>query len=85
MATLQQVIQLVFEGVDIGRHAVVRRAIVDKGVRVPTGVSIGVDPVQDAARGLAISPAGITVVPKGFDFTAEPSFGSRAAVAAALS
>ena len=63
---------IVFEGVDIGRHAVVRRAIVDKGVRVPAGVSIGVDPVQDAARGLAISPAGITVVPKGFSFADEP-------------
>jgi glucose-1-phosphate adenylyltransferase len=62
---------IVFEGVDIGRHAVVRRAIIDKGVRVPAGVSIGVDPVQDVARGLAISPAGVTVVPKGHAFSAE--------------
>jgi glucose-1-phosphate adenylyltransferase len=59
---------IVFEGVDVGRHAVVRRAIIDKGVRIPPGVSVGVDPEEDAARGLAISPDGVTVVPKGHVF-----------------
>jgi glucose-1-phosphate adenylyltransferase len=62
---------LLFEGVDIGRHAVVQRTIVDKGVRVPPGTSIGLDPAEDAARGLNVSPGGITVVPKGYRF--EPS------------
>jgi glucose-1-phosphate adenylyltransferase len=59
---------IVLEGVDIGRHAVVRRAIIDKGVRVPPGTQIGIDPEQDAVRGLTVSPAGVTVVPKGFEF-----------------
>ena len=58
---------ILFEGVEIGRHAVVRRAIIDKGVFVPSGVSIGVDPGEDAARGLTVSASGVTVVPKGFD------------------
>jgi glucose-1-phosphate adenylyltransferase len=61
---------ILFDGVDIGRHAEVRRAIIDKGVRVPAGVTIGLDPVEDAARGLTVSPAGVTVVPKGFQFEA---------------
>jgi glucose-1-phosphate adenylyltransferase len=59
---------IVFEGVDVGRHAVVRRAIVDKGVRIPAGATIGVDPDEDAARGLSVSATGVTVVPKGFCF-----------------
>ena len=61
---------ILFEQVDIGRHAVVRRAIIDKGVRVPPGTTIGVDPEADIARGLTISPAGVTVVPKGHVFEA---------------
>ncbi len=56
------------EGVVIGRHALVRRAIIDKGVRVPPDVAVGVDPEEDAALGLTVSAAGVTVVPKGFEF-----------------
>lgn len=64
---------IVFEGVDIGRHAVIRRAIIDKGVRVPPGTSIGIDPAEDAALGLTVSPGGVTVVPKGFRFACAPN------------
>jgi len=64
---------ILFEGVDIGRHARVRRAIIDKGVRVPPGVSIGFDAEEDAARGLTVSPQGVTVVAKGHALEAEPS------------
>jgi glucose-1-phosphate adenylyltransferase len=59
---------ILFEGVDIGRHAVVHRAIIDKDVRVPAGARIGLDPDEDSARGLTVSAAGVTVVPKGFEF-----------------
>lgn len=59
---------ILFEGVDIGRYARVRRAIIDKGVRVPAGMQIGFDPEEDAARGLTVSPQGVTVVPKGHQF-----------------
>ena len=59
---------IISEGVDIGRHAVIRRAIIDKAVRVPPGIAVGVDPEEDAARGLTVSPDGVTVVPKGFEF-----------------
>ena len=63
---------ILFEGVDIGRHARVRRAIIDKGVRVPSGMSIGFDHAEDAARGLTVSPRGVTVVAKGQMLTADP-------------
>ncbi|MFM9198065.1 MAG: glucose-1-phosphate adenylyltransferase [Planctomycetia bacterium] len=63
---------ILFEGVDIGRHARVRRAIIDKGVRVPAGMSIGFNAEEDAARGLTVSPQGVTVVPKGHALSADP-------------
>jgi glucose-1-phosphate adenylyltransferase len=69
---------IVFEGVDIGRHAVVRRAIIDKGVSVPANARIGIDPHEDAARGLTVSPEGVTVIPKGFCFSSAPDLQATA-------
>ena len=55
---------ILFEGVQVGRHARIRRAIIDKNVDIPPGIEIGYDPEQDRKR-FFISPAGIVVVPKG--------------------
>ena len=55
---------ILFEHVDIGRHAKVRRAIIDKGVHVPPDVEIGFDPEQDRARGFTVSEGGIVVIAK---------------------
>jgi glucose-1-phosphate adenylyltransferase len=49
----------------IGRHAVVRHAILDKNVVVTRGASVGVDSEHDRARGFVVSAGGITVVGKG--------------------
>ena len=59
---------ILLEGVDVGRHARLCRTIVDKGVRIPPGMTIGSDPEADARLGLTVSPAGVTVVPKGHRF-----------------
>jgi glucose-1-phosphate adenylyltransferase len=52
------------DGVEIGEGARIRRAIVDKHVRVPAGAVIGYDPDADRER-FAVSSGGIVVIPKG--------------------
>lgn len=55
---------ILFHGVDIGRHAQVRRAIIDKDVHVPPGVEIGFDHDLDRERGLQVTESGIVVIAK---------------------
>ncbi|GIJ27852.1 glucose-1-phosphate adenylyltransferase [Micromonospora qiuiae] len=55
---------VLMEGVEIGRHAVVRRAILDKNVYVPEGAEIGVDLERDRQR-YTVSDNGIVVIGKG--------------------
>jgi glucose-1-phosphate adenylyltransferase len=56
---------VVMDCTDIGRHAVVRDAILDKNVVIGEGVQVGVDKDDDRARGLTVSDGGVTVVGKG--------------------
>ena len=51
--------------IDIGRGARVRNAIIDKGVRIGPGVTVGHDRAADADRGLHFSDGGVVLVPKG--------------------
>jgi glucose-1-phosphate adenylyltransferase len=55
---------VLMQGVDVGQRAVVRRAIVDKNVRIAPGAEIGVDPVADRER-FTVSAGGVVVIPKG--------------------
>ena len=55
---------VLMNGVEVGRNAIVRRAIVDKGVRIPAGARIGVDLEEDRAR-FHVSDEGIVVIGKG--------------------
>jgi glucose-1-phosphate adenylyltransferase len=55
---------VLMDNVDVGRHAVIRRAIIDKNVRVPEGARIGMDPDEDRDRGFHVTPTGITVIGK---------------------
>jgi glucose-1-phosphate adenylyltransferase len=55
---------ILMHGVDVGRSAVVRRAIVDKDVRIEPGAQIGVDPDSDRER-FAVSAEGVVVIGKG--------------------
>lgn len=56
---------ILFDDVDIGRRAKVRRAIIDKGVKIPPGVEIGFDRAADVARGFTVSESGVVVIAKG--------------------
>jgi glucose-1-phosphate adenylyltransferase len=51
--------------VRVGRHCRIRRAIIDRGVDLPEGTSVGYDRAQDLARGFTMTEAGIVVVPFG--------------------
>jgi glucose-1-phosphate adenylyltransferase len=55
---------VLFDGVDVGRNAVVKRAIIDKGVVVPPGYQVGVDLDADRER-YTVSDDGIIVIGKG--------------------
>lgn len=55
---------VLLEGVEVGRGAMVQRAIVDKDVRIPAGAQIGFDPELDLKNGFTISPGGVVVVGK---------------------
>jgi len=55
---------ILLEGVDIGRHAKVRRTIIDKDVEIPPKMEIGYDLDEDAKR-FTVTSSGIVVVPRG--------------------
>jgi glucose-1-phosphate adenylyltransferase len=54
---------ILLDGVDVGRHAMIRRAIIDKEVQIPEGVKIGYNLDEDAKR-FTVNQSGIVVVPK---------------------
>lgn len=55
---------ILFENVVIGRHARIRRAIIDKNVMIPDGTVIGYDHEKDLRRGYTVTESGIVVVPR---------------------
>ena len=56
---------ILMENVNIGRHAEIKKAIIDKNVEVPPYTRIGFNRDEDLARGFIVSAGGVTVVPKG--------------------
>ncbi|RCS40447.1 glucose-1-phosphate adenylyltransferase [Bremerella cremea] len=55
---------ILFEGVTVGRHAQIRRAIIDKGVNIPADTQIGYDLEHDRSRGFTITESGLVVIAK---------------------
>lgn len=55
---------ILFDRVSVGTGAEVRRAVLDKGVRVRPGARVGLDADADRARGFVVSESGVTCVPK---------------------
>ncbi len=58
---------ILLDRVEVGDGARIRRAIVDKGVKIPAGTEIGYDREADKAR-FIVTPGGIVVIPKEQDF-----------------
>ena len=52
---------ILFDGVDVGRHAKIKRAILDKNVKVPPGTLIGYDLDKDRQL-YHVTETGIVVV-----------------------
>lgn len=55
---------ILFDGVNVGRHCRIRRAIIDKDVQIPPGITIGHNPEHDRQRGFTISDQGVVVIAK---------------------
>jgi glucose-1-phosphate adenylyltransferase len=60
---------ILFDDVEVGRHVRIRRAIIDKGVSIPPGTSIGYDEEADRRR-FTVSEGGVVVIPKGMELAA---------------
>lgn len=55
---------ILFDNVDVGRNAKIRKAIIDEGIVIPEGMEIGFDHEEDRERGCMITEAGVVVVTK---------------------
>jgi glucose-1-phosphate adenylyltransferase len=60
---------VLMHGVDVGREAIVRNAIVDKNVVIEAGAQVGVDVEADRRR-FVVSDGGVVVIGKGDTVTA---------------
>lgn len=58
---------IIMDRCNIGRHARIRRAIIDKNVKVPEGTEIGFDIESDKKR-FKVTETGIVVIPKNYIF-----------------
>ena len=55
---------ILMEGVNVGRHSRIKRAIIDKDISIPQGMVIGYDLKEDKKK-FFVSESGIVVVAKG--------------------
>ncbi len=55
---------ILFDGVDVGRHCRIRRAIIDKDVKIPPHTTIGYNLDHDRQRGFIVTDQGVVVIAK---------------------
>ena len=58
---------IIMDRCDIGRRSRIRRAIIDKNVKVPEGTEIGFDIEEDKKR-FKVTETGIVIIPKNYKF-----------------
>jgi glucose-1-phosphate adenylyltransferase len=61
---------ILFDRVEVGRHSRIRRAIIDKDVKIPPRMTVGYDADADRRHGFTITEQGIVVISKGETFDA---------------
>ena len=61
---------ILFDSVQVGKNAIVRNAIIDKGVVIPDNAQIGLNADDDRKRGFTVTESGLTVIGK---FTSLPN------------
>jgi len=52
---------VVLSNVQIGRHCILKKCIIDKNCTLPEGTLIGLDPIEDAKR-FHVTQGGVTLV-----------------------
>jgi len=57
---------VIMDNCDIGRRAKLRRAILDKNIRIPEDATVGYDLEADRARGWHVTDTGIVVIGRGY-------------------
>ncbi len=55
---------ILFDDVVVGRRTKIRRAIIDKGVKIPAGMTIGYNLDLDRQRGFTVTESGLVVIGK---------------------
>jgi glucose-1-phosphate adenylyltransferase len=55
---------ILFDGVEVGRHCHIRRAIIDKDVSIPANTTIGYNLDHDRQRGFQVTEQGVVVIAK---------------------
>jgi len=53
---------VILPDVDVGRSCKIHRSVIDRGCRLPAGLTLGLDPQADAERGFYVSGGGVTLV-----------------------
>jgi glucose-1-phosphate adenylyltransferase len=71
---------ILFDGVNVGRRAQIRHAIIDKGVSIPEDTTIGFDHDEDRNRGFTVTEKGVVVIAK--TVGSEQLFDSTSAISA---
>jgi len=53
---------VILPDVDVGRSCKIHRSVIDRGCRLPAGLTLGLDPQADAEQGFYVSEGGVTLV-----------------------
>jgi len=54
---------IILPDVEIGRNCTIKRCIIDQGCKIPSGTSIGINPIEDAKK-YHVSPNGVVLISK---------------------